>query len=726
MKAHFLKLFILIKSFPIFQHNAIINPLNIGGPMKYLFVLILSLSFVFASFAQTDEEIRREAYPDDPVVGELTAFQILWKNLIEARKNSDVRMYEILSEQLRNEFLEKFEGYKMPTPLNFATREEIEAFNANNLTEAEMQLYAGSVATFGTTTQSGGNPRTVRIRTAADGTQFLAFGPATRDTLYIFRSTDAGANWTLLTAVSSAGSLGRGFDFYIADTTGGYRLGVVLSTETATDLGVLSFLSFRPDNPFPLIANTFAIPDAGRGFIHPVIVSDGYYYEPASTYWYVAYQDYSTSTPTSNPVRAALTTDWGQTWVFTLVRSTFNDYDVSIEVGSYAAEDTVFVVLSNNLTVSNPNLRIRKVALSNFTGTFSQFNPATTSDPEFHGLLKVDRTTGEMICTFTRTTGGINNVAYVFSRPAGPYFVPTAPTFVAQSAYNEGGLDVHCVEGQTSIWRFAYLASGAVDTVVYKWSLDLATGVDGHIAVNTVNPSNQIFPTVSGHIIDLVEMGNNDGSGFAYSGTGNSGIYYNRIADTTIPVELAAFTANVTGRKVQLNWQTASETNNRGFEVQRNDGSAFVAIAFVDGKGTTSQTQNYSFTDNELAAGSYTYRLKQMDFDGTFTYSNTVEVIIGVPQEYALNQNYPNPFNPSTRIAYTIPVASNVNLELYTVTGSKITTLVNTNQEAGYYSIDLDADVLNLSTGVYFYRFSAVDNTTGKQFIETKKMLYMK
>lgn len=694
--------------------------------MKYLFTFLLSISFLITAFAQSPEEIKREAYPEDPVVGELTEFEILWKNLIQAKKNSDVRVYDLISEQLRNQFPERFEGYKIPTPLNYATQEEIDAFNADNLTDAEMQLYAGSVATFGTATQSGGNPRTVRIRTAADGTQFLAFGPATRDTLYIFRSTDAGANWTLLTAVSSAGNLGRGFDFYIADTTGGYRLGVILSTETATDLGVLTFLSFRPDNPFPVLANTFAIPDAGRGFIHPVIVSDGYYNDPTFTYWYVAYQDYSSSTPTSNPVRAALTTDWGQTWVFTLVRSTFNDYDVSIEFGSYAAEDTVFVVLTNNLTVSNPNLRIRKVALSNFTGTFSQFNPATTSDPEFHGLLKVDRTTGEMICTFTRTISGVNNVAYVFSRPEGPYFIPTAPTFVAQSAYNEGGLDVHCVEGQQSIWRFAYLASGAVDTVVYKWSLDLATGVEGHIAVNTVNPSNQIFPTVSGHIIDLIEMGNNDGSGFAYSGTGNNGIYYNRVADTTIPVELTAFTANVTGQTVQLNWQTASETNNRGFEVQRNDGSEFRKIAFVDGKGTTTQIENYTFSDKNLAAGSYTYRLKQIDFNGTFAYSNIIEVSIGTPQEYALNQNYPNPFNPSTRISYSIPVTSSVKLELYTVTGGKIATLVNGQQDAGYYSIDFNADILDLSTGVYFYRLSAVDNTTGKQFIETKKMLYMK
>lgn len=694
--------------------------------MKYLCTLVLFFSIGLSSFAQTDEEIRREEYPDDPVVGEQTAFQILWKNFIEARKNSDERMYEILAERLRNEFPEKFEGYKISSPLSFATQEEIDAFNANNISDAEMQIYAGSVATFGTTTQSGGNPRTVRLKTAADGTQYLAFGPSTRDTLYIFRSTNAGNNWDLFTVISSAGNLGRGFDFYIADTTGGYRIGVIISTETGTDQGVLTFMSFRPDNPFPVLVNTFAVPDPGRGFIHPVIVSDGYYYEPTSTYWYVAYQDYSTSTPGNNPIRAALTTDWGATWVFTVARTGFNDYDVSIEVGSYTAEDTVFVVLTNNLTVSNPNLRIRKVALSNFTGTFAQFNPATTTDPEFHGQLKVDRTTGEMICTFTRTTSGINNVAYVFSRPEGPYFVPTAPIYVAQSPYNEGGLDVHCIEGQQSIWRFAYLASGAVDTVIYKWSLDLANGVEGRIAVNTVSPSNQIFPSVSGHIIDLIDMGNSDGSGFAYAGSGNSGVYFNRIADTAIPVELAAFSANVTGQNVLLIWQTASELNNRGFEIQRNNGAGFMTVGFVDGKGTTSSINNYSFADNNLKPGYYSYRLKQIDFNGTFTYSNIIELSIGVPQEYALSQNYPNPFNPSTRISYSIPVASSVVLELYTVTGSKITTLVNTNQDAGYYSVDLDADVLNLSTGVYFYRISAVDNTTQKQFVDTKKMLYMK
>ena len=251
-------------------------------------------------------------------------------------------------------------------------------------------------------------------------------------------------------------------------------------------------------------------------------------------------------------------------------------------------------------------------------------------------------------------------------------------------------------------------------------------GVDGHIAVNTVAPSNQIFPSISGHLIDLVEMGNNDGSGFAYAGTGNIGLYYNRISDIDIPVELTAFTANTIGQSVHLYWQTASETNNRGFEVQRNDGSEFTSIGFIDGNGTTSQLQEYSFVDDGLVPGLYTYRLKQIDYNGTFAYSDVVEVRIGRPQEYALNQNYPNPFNPSTRISYNIPVTSSVKLELYTVTGSKIATLVNGQQDAGYYNVDLNADLLDLSTGVYFYRFSALDNNTGKQFIETKKILYMK
>lgn len=693
--------------------------------MKLLLILLLSFVSALLSFAQSPEEIMREAYPDEPVVTELTQFDILWKNMIQARKEGDERTYHQISEQLKSEFPERFVGSQIPVPVSFASQDEINRLHSGLMTEAELQVFSGNLATFGTVTQSGGNPRTVRLRSAPDGTQYLAFGPATNDTLYIFRSTDGGTSWGIFTLLTMTGNTGKGMDLYITDTTSSYRIGVILSTETTTENGVLTFVSFSPGSPLPVFASTFALPDPDRGLINPVIVSDGYYYAPASTYWYVAYQDYSATTPTNNPIRAALTTDWGQTWVFTTARSGFNDYDVAIEFNTSTIEDSVYVLLSNNLTIANPNLRLRRVALSNFTGTFSQFNPATTTEPEFHGMLKVDRETGEMICTFTRTQGGINNAAYVFSRPGGPFFNAANPIFIAANGWNEGGIDVDWVSG-VSVWRLAYLSSGAADTVVFKWSFNLENGFDGHWVVNETNASNQIFPSVGGLVSGVLLEGVDYSTGVAYAGSGNSGLYYNNISDTQIPVELTSFTANVIGQSVHLHWKTASEINNMGFEVERKNESEFISLGFINGNGTTTGISEYSFVDKSLTAGTYSYRLKQIDFDGTFEYSNIIEITVLTPGNFMLSQNYPNPFNPSTIISYSIPSVSSVKIELFSVTGENLATLVNSEQEAGIYNYELNSDVLQLATGAYFYRMTAIDNNSGKQFIETKKLLLMK
>ncbi len=594
----------------------------------------------------------------------------------------------------------------------------------------------GTLVTYGTNTQSGGNPRTIKLKTAPDGTQYLGFGSATNDTLFLFRSIDGGTSWSLFSFGTEPGGYGKGFDFFITDTTGGYRIGLILSVASASDSGHLSFFSFSPLNPLPLISNTFALPVSGRGLINPVIVSDGFYYSPSTTYWYAAYQDYSSSTPTANPVLGALTTDWGQTWTFTTVRSGFNDYDVSIEFNSYPTGDSVFVMLSNNLTLTNSNLRIRKVAVSNFTGTFSQFNPANTSDPEFHGLLKVNRITGEMICTFTRTQSGIDNIAYVYSRPGAEYFNATNPTFIAQNPYNEGGASVDCFEGG-STYRLVYLAQGpSADTVLYKWSFDLSSGFQGPIVINqNNNASGQIFPSVNGHFI-VVDGSPDNYSGFVFAGVNQNGLYYNSVPDAVIPVELASFSAIVEGQKVHLNWQTATELNNRGFDIERKnpslntlqgaDNSSWEKIGYVTGSGSSSEIKSYSFIDDKVTAGIYTYRLKQIDFDGSFQYSNEVEVNISLPGKFSLNQNYPNPFNPSTIISYSIPSNSSVRLELFSLTGEKLASLVNTVQNAGYYNIEFNSDILGISSGAYFYRLTAIDNHTGKNFIETKKLLLLK
>jgi hypothetical protein len=190
-------------------------------------------------------------------------------------------------------------------------------------------------------------------------------------------------------------------------------------------------------------------------------------------------------------------------------------------------------------------------------------------------------------------------------------------------------------------------------------------------------------------------------------------------ANSSVPVELVSFNANTNGNNVTLSWTTATEINNSGFAIERKtEGTMFEQVGFVSGKGTTTQASVYSYSDSKLSDGNYSYRLKQIDYDGTTSYSNEVNVDINSPRVFALDQNYPNPFNPSTVIKYSIPVDGFVTLGVYNLLGEKVASLVNDNLKAGGHEVNFNAS--NLSSGVYFYRLES------GRFTSVKKLLLLK
>jgi len=173
-----------------------------------------------------------------------------------------------------------------------------------------------------------------------------------------------------------------------------------------------------------------------------------------------------------------------------------------------------------------------------------------------------------------------------------------------------------------------------------------------------------------------------------------------------LPIELTLFSATASNMDIILSWSTATEVNNAGFEIQRIEGEIeFVAIGYVPGHGTTTESKNYKFIDANLSSGSYTYRLKQIDFDGTFSYSYEVNVDVISPVQFELTQNYPNPFNPSTKIKFAIPQSSDVTLKVYNALGQEVSTLINQFMESGIHTINFDASILN--SGIYFYKLNA-------------------
>ncbi|MBX2975241.1 MAG: T9SS type A sorting domain-containing protein [Ignavibacteriaceae bacterium] len=190
-----------------------------------------------------------------------------------------------------------------------------------------------------------------------------------------------------------------------------------------------------------------------------------------------------------------------------------------------------------------------------------------------------------------------------------------------------------------------------------------------------------------------------------------------------LPVELTSFTAKVVSKNVTLNWQTATEQNNHGFEVERSavasQNMEWKTIGFVEGHGNSNSLRDYSFVDNSPLSGLIKYRLKQIDNDGKYSYSNEVEIeVANIPTDYVLFQNYPNPFNPSTTIKFGLPKDSKVVLEVYNIIGEKVTTLINQEMSAGYHNINFTAT--GLATGIYIYRLTANEFTSTKKFILMK------
>ena len=194
------------------------------------------------------------------------------------------------------------------------------------------------------------------------------------------------------------------------------------------------------------------------------------------------------------------------------------------------------------------------------------------------------------------------------------------------------------------------------------------------------------------------------------------------IASDRLPVELISFTALTGENGVQLNWSTATEVNNYGFDIlrQAQDDNNWEKIGFVQGHGNSNSPKDYLFVDANPPAGKVLYKLKQIDFDGAFEYSKVVEVNVDTPQEFRLAQNYPNPFNPSTVISYQLPMDGNVTLKVYDMLGKEVTTLVNEFQRAGSYNYQFSINNLQLSSGVYYYRLQSGN------FVETKKFIVMK
>lgn len=202
--------------------------------------------------------------------------------------------------------------------------------------------------------------------------------------------------------------------------------------------------------------------------------------------------------------------------------------------------------------------------------------------------------------------------------------------------------------------------------------------------------------------------------------TGDSGTVI-KTTDGGLPVELYDFNLRSRKLNVHLSWLTKTEFNNHGFLIERQQTSfqqpKWIEIGFIAGAGYSNSPHSYSFVDYNLTPGLYDYRVKQIDNNGAFRYSESQSVVIA-PVEFSLSQNYPNPFNPTTVINYQLPMSSHISLKIYDLLGREVATLVNEQKDAGSYEVKFDGK--NLSSGIYFYQLRA------GEFAQTIKLILQK
>ena len=331
-------------------------------------------------------------------------------------------------------------------------------------------------------------------------------------------------------------------------------------------------------------------------------------------------------------------------------------------------------------------------------------------------------------------TDGINIPRYYAQNGSNPQFSTLGNLVISESVktdFSTSGTLILNTPGNGN-WVFdtganvtAIVTSNGTPSVTASVTSITPAAITIQITVNMTNKVETLtiggigVQAVDGNITALVSITSSGTAGI--NGLPSNLIYLSLDPSTPLPVELTSFTASVSGNSVNLNWNTSTEVKNFGFDVERSiTGKNWTKIDFVKGAGTSNSPKDYTYTDKSLNTGNYSYRLKQIDTDGGYTYSKIVEVRIGsLVNGYSLNQNYPNPFNPTTSINFVFANNTNASLKVYNSIGQEVATLFQGIAEGGR-QYDLSFNASKLTSGVYFYKLEG----NGKS--EVKKMLLMK
>jgi hypothetical protein len=707
--------------------------------MKQLYIVLL-FSFVLIDYllAQSRGEIYREAYPEY-VEKIADSYQTqLWREMISARKAHNISLHETLRAQYERDYSHAFSSAPSSPNDPFAIRPVQGQGFTGDWRDDDVTIYPGNVLEPSTTATK----RNVRLAVDSLGNKYAAFMTSNGDTLLVYRSVDHGSTWSRIAEVFPGDETKwHSFDVFVTDSANTHKLGFAASRRVGTGPhgGEIFWLSMNSDGS-GFWTQQIASRPAGRGLVNPAIVSDGYLYSPELTYWYVTYQNVDSSTGVGNAALAALSQNWGSSWLVATARSAYNDFDLDIDFT--AGGNTIAVLLTNDLTVTNPNLRIRFVALSNFTGTWSQINPASTSDPEFGSVLVTNRQTNALLVMYTVTQSGNNNIGYAYNL-TGSYVLSnwTVGQILAAGSNSESRVSVHCQEAE-GLYRVAYVSSGpSRDTVIYTSSASLPSGFSDRTIVNADrNANTTIAPSAAGFRINAQTFD----EGVVFIGAGSSGVFYdgsNLRANTPPlafnllnPPDGDTLTVNDT---LRYQWERATDPD-------PGDTVRYALYRSSDGGSTWPMlivTTDTSYSPPAgLVVGTYLWLVIATDgiafTAGADTFSYVVTPAVSIrdrnaqsPPHYSLSQNYPNPLNPTTQIQYALPRESSVKLVVYNLLGQEVAKLIDAQQSAGYHEVawnGRNTEGSTIGSGLYFYRIEARASDGNGTFMQMKKMLLLK
>ncbi len=582
--------------------------------LMYFFCLVF-----FISLNYSQDLYNNEANPDQTFKQDNSEFSVLWKQHLEARKSGNIQLFNQLRQRLLNEFPEKFSGTS-------SVQDKPSAISENNFqppfigdwgTGDYIVDNAAAYVPPVNNTQAG-----LDLEVDSLGNKYVAYISANRDSLRVMKSTDQGITWAYIITINPGGSTKwHSFDFFITDSASTFKLGFAASrtSSVSTFDGELYWMVCDANGAGLNVVQILSTPSGG-GHINPTIVADGFYWSYSLTYWYVAFQYVNSGTGVGTGLRAALTNNGGLAWIQDTVRNTFNDFNLDIDYRHGGSYDSIYVVFTNDLTPTNPNLRLNRISLGNWGSatSWTQYNVQATSDPEVDPEIAVNRQTNEMACIWTQVTGGIKKVNYNYSAETGAYW-PNLGT-IANFPFDCDRGRMECSE-QQGAYRISYVSKGATaDTVIYTSAFTLPPTSRTIVSAN-INANTTTSPDVSGFRTGVAAYG----GGVVFVGAQQSRIFYDG-SNVSPPVGINQNGNNIPGEfSLSQNYPNPFNPETKiNFAVPK---AAFVSIVVYNALGQVvsrivSEEMNagyytVDFNASHLTSGIYFYRITAGEFTET-------------------------------------------------------------------------------------------------------------